>query len=76
MERTVNEFTAEEYAEEWDLEALVKQMATLYDTEVTADELREDLGELSTRVARRGLPGGCARLICGEGRGADAGSDA
>jgi len=47
VERTVNEFTAEEYAEEWDLEALVKQMATLYDTEVTADELREDLGELS-----------------------------
>src|SRR4051794_34781439 len=47
VERTVNEFTAEEYAEEWDLEGLVKQMATLYDTEVTADELREDLGELS-----------------------------
>src|SRR3954453_1256149 len=45
--RIVTEFTAEEYAEEWDLEALVKQMATLYDTEVTADELREDLGELS-----------------------------
>src|SRR5919198_5837677 len=47
IEGTVNEFTAEEYAEEWDLEGLVKQMALLYDTEVTVDELREDLGEVS-----------------------------
>jgi preprotein translocase subunit SecA len=47
IERTVNDFTAEEYAEEWDLEALVKQMALLYDTEVTVDELREDLQEIS-----------------------------
>src|SRR3954468_2803565 len=47
IERTVDQFTAEEYAEEWDLEGLVKQMALLYDTEVTVDELREDLGEVS-----------------------------
>jgi preprotein translocase subunit SecA len=47
VERTVNDFTQEEYAEEWDLEALVKQMATLYDTEVTVDELKEDLGEVT-----------------------------
>jgi preprotein translocase subunit SecA len=45
--RTVAEFTQEDYAEEWDLEGLVKQMAALYDTEVTVDELREDLGEVS-----------------------------
>ena len=44
---TVDQFTQEEYAEEWDLEALVKQMALLYETEVTVDELREDLGEVS-----------------------------
>jgi preprotein translocase subunit SecA len=44
---TVEQFTQEEYAEEWDLEALVKAMATLYDTEVTADELKEDLGQVS-----------------------------
>jgi preprotein translocase subunit SecA len=44
---TVDQFTQEEYAEEWDLEGLVKQMATLYDTEVTADELMEDLGDVS-----------------------------
>jgi preprotein translocase subunit SecA len=47
VERTVATFTEEEYAEEWDLEGLVKQMALLYDTEVTVDELREDLGEVS-----------------------------
>src|SRR6266702_1554675 len=47
VERTVANFTEEEYAEEWDLEGLVKQMAVLYDTEVTVDELREDLGEVS-----------------------------
>jgi preprotein translocase subunit SecA len=47
IERTVAEFTQEEYAEEWDLEGLVKQMATLYETEVTVDELREELGEIS-----------------------------
>jgi preprotein translocase subunit SecA len=44
---TVDQFTQEEYSEEWDLEGLVKQMATLYETEVTVDELREDLGEIS-----------------------------
>jgi preprotein translocase subunit SecA len=44
---TVGQFTQEEYAEEWDLEGLVKQMSSLYDTEVTVDELREDLGEIS-----------------------------
>src|SRR5215510_10132769 len=47
VERTVQQFTADEYAEEWDLEGLVKQMALLYDTEVTVDELREDLSEIS-----------------------------
>jgi preprotein translocase subunit SecA len=47
VERTIDQFTSEEYAEEWDLEGLVKQMALLYDTEVTVDELREDLGEVT-----------------------------
>jgi preprotein translocase subunit SecA len=47
VERTVTDFTQEEYAEEWDLEALVKQMAGLYETEITVDELREDLGDIS-----------------------------
>src|SRR6476619_5051729 len=47
VERTVTDFTQEEYAEEWDLEALGKQMAGLYETEISVDELREDLGDIS-----------------------------
>src|SRR5438270_2454208 len=47
VEDTVNVFTADEYAEEWDLEALTQAMAQLYQTEITAKELREDLGEIS-----------------------------
>src|SRR4030095_8089178 len=44
---TCEQFTQEEYSEEWDLEGLVKQMATLYETEITVDELREELSEIS-----------------------------
>jgi preprotein translocase subunit SecA len=44
---TVDQFTQEQYSEEWDLEGLVKQMATLYETEITVDELREELAEIS-----------------------------
>jgi preprotein translocase subunit SecA len=51
IERVVEQFTQEEYAEEWDLEALVRAMTELYDTEVTADELREDLGGDVSREA-------------------------
>ncbi len=47
VEDTVNVFTEEEYAEEWDLEALTNAMAGLYQTEITAAELREDLSEIS-----------------------------
>jgi preprotein translocase subunit SecA len=47
VEQTVKEFTQEEYSEEWDLEGLVKQMALLYETEITVEELREELGEIS-----------------------------
>src|SRR5581483_2342994 len=47
IEDTVLEFTAEEYSEEWDLEALTNAMAALYQTEITAAELREDLPEIS-----------------------------
>jgi preprotein translocase subunit SecA len=47
VEDTVNLFTADEYAEGWDLEALTQAMAQLYQTEITAKELREDLGEIS-----------------------------
>src|SRR6266540_1814061 len=47
IERTVAEFTQEEYSEEWDLEGLVKQMAALYETEITVAELKEDLGDIT-----------------------------
>src|SRR5438445_1593247 len=45
VEDTVRTFTQEEYPEEWDLEARTNAMAQLYSTEITPQELREDLGE-------------------------------
>src|SRR5437016_4233762 len=47
VEDTVHVFTEEEYAEEWDLEALTNAMAGLYQTEITAAELQQDLGQIS-----------------------------
>ena len=47
VEDTVNVFTAEESELEWDLEALTQAMSQLYQTEITAKELREDLGQIS-----------------------------
>jgi preprotein translocase subunit SecA len=47
VEDTVRAFTEEEYAQQWDLEALTNAMAGLYQTEITATELREDLSEIS-----------------------------
>ena len=47
VEDTVNQFTQEEYGDDWDLEALTNAMAGLYQTEITAKELREDLMEIS-----------------------------
>jgi preprotein translocase subunit SecA len=35
--------TETEYAEEWDLDALVRAMHALYETEITADELRDEV---------------------------------
>jgi preprotein translocase subunit SecA len=45
IERTVHEHTASEYAEEWDLESLFKEMEAIYETEVRPDEI--DLGSMS-----------------------------
>jgi preprotein translocase subunit SecA len=47
IEDTVGVFTADEYQRDWDLEALTQAMAQLYQTEITADELREELSEIS-----------------------------
>jgi preprotein translocase subunit SecA len=49
--RIVTHFTQAQYAEEWDLDGLVKAMDALYvqpaDEPITVDELREDLGSLT-----------------------------
>src|SRR5690348_4777164 len=42
--RVVTQFTAEEYAEGWDLEGLVGAMGALYGTDITVEELREEVG--------------------------------
>jgi preprotein translocase subunit SecA len=47
VEDTVNQYTQEEYSEEWDLVALTNAMAALYQTEITAGELQEDLTEIT-----------------------------
>jgi preprotein translocase subunit SecA len=47
VEATVLQFTQEQFSEEWDLEALTNAMAQLYKTEITAQELREDLADLT-----------------------------
>jgi preprotein translocase subunit SecA len=51
VEDTVNVFTQDEYEQDWDLEALTNAMAGLYQTEITAKELREDLGQQISRDA-------------------------
>src|SRR5436305_605448 len=51
IEDTVRVYTEEQFAEEWDLEALSKAMGDLYGTDITAQELREDLGAEITRDA-------------------------
>ena len=43
VETTVSQFTDSEFAEEWDLEGLVTSMQSLYGTDITADELREEV---------------------------------
>ena len=47
IEDTVAHFTADEYGDGWDLEALTSAMNALYQTEITAAELREDLSEIT-----------------------------
>ena len=42
--RVVDEYTQGEYAEEWDLDGLVAAMEQLYQTEITVEELREEVG--------------------------------
>jgi preprotein translocase subunit SecA len=50
VEAGVAQFTDAEFAEEWDLEGLVANMQSLYGTDITADELREEI-DVSSREA-------------------------
>jgi preprotein translocase subunit SecA len=47
VEDVVAQFTQEQYSEEWDLEGLTNAMAALYQTEITAAELREDMAQIT-----------------------------
>jgi preprotein translocase subunit SecA len=47
VEAIVQEYTAEEFSEEWDLGELVKAVNDTFGTDITVEELREDLTELS-----------------------------
>src|SRR6266571_2018792 len=51
VERTVNQFTEEEYAEQWDLDALCKAMEALYGTDITPDELSDENVDVRSREA-------------------------
>jgi preprotein translocase subunit SecA len=51
IEETVNAYTAEGFAEEWDLEALTNAMGQLYGTDVTVAELVEDGVDVTDRAA-------------------------
>jgi preprotein translocase subunit SecA len=42
VERTVAAYTQAEFAEDWDVDALIQAMTDLYGAETTLDELRED----------------------------------
>jgi preprotein translocase subunit SecA len=51
IERAVHVFTEAEYAEEWDLHALAREMEKLYGTDITVEELAEDGVDLTSREA-------------------------
>jgi preprotein translocase subunit SecA len=43
----VQEYTAEEFPEEWDIAGLVQAVNDAFGTDITVDELQEDLGEMT-----------------------------
>jgi preprotein translocase subunit SecA len=47
IERTVDQSAPDEFSDDWDLEGLCAAMQTVYNTDITAEELREDLSEIS-----------------------------
>src|SRR5437868_1015359 len=51
IERVVAQFTQEEYAQDWDLDALCKAMEALYGTDITPAELSEENVDVRSREA-------------------------
>ena len=47
VESVVAEYTAEEFVEDWDIAELVKAMNDLFGTDMTEEEMREDLPEMT-----------------------------
>ena len=47
VESIVQEYTAEEFPEEWDIAGLVQAVDDAFGTDITVEELREDLGEMT-----------------------------
>jgi preprotein translocase subunit SecA len=47
IERTVDQSAPDEFSNDWDLEGLCAAMQTVYNTDITSEELREDLSEIS-----------------------------
>ena len=47
VESLVAEYTAEDFVEEWDIAELVKATNDLFGTDITEEEIREDLAELT-----------------------------
>ena len=47
VEGLVAEYTAEEYVEDWDIAELVKATNDLFGTDITEEEIREDISELT-----------------------------
>ena len=52
IEAVVRQFTDAEFAEDWDVEGLVQSMQSFYGTDITADEVREEV-DVASRDALR-----------------------
>jgi preprotein translocase subunit SecA len=47
VQSIVQEYTAEEFPEEWDIPGLVQAVNNAFGTDITVEELQEDLGEMT-----------------------------
>ena len=67
IERTVDQFLAAEYSEEWDIDALVLAMQNLYGSDITAEELRDEVGARPRQARRRVRRGRDGRVPAARG---------